>query len=269
MRFAALLAVIAGCAGRERVRVVEPPPPVPTDAAVIDGTPARVVLSAGLARFGAASTEEHFEERPPRAARLRAFLMDRDEVRAGEYLGCVAAGTCVPPRCDVAPAEPVRCVSWRDARAYCAWRGGRLPTEAEWQRAAGGLLDAERAYPWGDTVPASGAEPVDRTPEGIRDLGGSVAEWTADPGDFYPADGPFDAGLGTDGAGDAVIDPRPRTDAGLWIVDDPRGPERSPWRVLRGGDRGLPASRRTVTLRRFRMPGDAPAFAGVRCAYDS
>ena len=269
-RGAAFALVVVACASRERVlRPAERS--VAVDAGEAPPRGERVALAGGLARLGAAAGEDHFEERPARAARVRGFSIDRLEVRRAGYAACVEAGRCGPARCESAASDPVRCVTWTDATAYCAWRGGRLPTEAEWQRAAGGAIDADRRYPWGNEAPTAGSTPRDETPEGVRDLGGSLAEWTSDGGDFYPAESVFDAGSpGDPDAGwTAPMDERPRADGGLLIVDDPRGPSASRWRVVRGGDDGIAVEQRTVSLRRFRQPGDALRWIGLRCVYES
>jgi len=139
---------------------------------------------------------------PRRTVALDSFAIDRTEVTVAEYLKCAEAGIC-PVNAELdnpnagKPDYPVTVVSWRDAAAYCAFAGKRLPTEAEWERAARGKNG--RRYPWGDEPPDGranfiaaapdpenrfltpvGAFPEGATPEGIYDLAGNVAEWTAD-----------------------------------------------------------------------------------------
>ncbi|MDF3068340.1 MAG: Sulfatase modifying factor 1 precursor [Polyangiaceae bacterium] len=148
-------------------------------------------------------------ETPTHQERVDGFWIARTEVSVADYERCVAAGRCQSPAFEGGglrfqqPRFPVTLVSFDDARRYCAFRGGRLPTEAEFERAARG--QRRRTYPWGsgwhgklanhgrsgvdDTDDSDGfAElapvgsfPDGATPEGVLDLAGNVEEWTADP----------------------------------------------------------------------------------------
>ena len=149
---------------------------------------------------------------------LDAFVIDTTEVSVSDYQGCVDAGRCTPPGkgrlCNAMSrgraSHPVNCVSWRQADVYCRFLGKKLPTEAQWERAA--IEGHGGPYPWGaDWPPKSGvvnlADDVARrahpewrsvpnyrdgfaetAPVGalgpptlkIRDLGGNVMEWTRD-----------------------------------------------------------------------------------------
>jgi len=173
----------------------------------------RVVVPAGSFVFG--STRGDDDERPSRRRTLPAFAIDRTEVTRGDYARCVAARRCKsPPQApEKADADgdrlPATGVSWRDAQAYCAFAGGRLPTEAEWEKAARG--EDGREYPWGndaacdranwgnfdgegpcaDVNPgrpvAVGQYPTGASPYGVLDLAGNVWEWVADRYDQDPA----------------------------------------------------------------------------------
>jgi formylglycine-generating enzyme required for sulfatase activity len=145
-------------------------------------------------------------EPPGRQLRLAAFRIDRTEVRVNEYAACVSAGSCSPPGsggdCNWDVPErgdhPVNCVDRRQASAYCAWVGKRLPTEREWEKAARGTDG--RVYPWGNSDPScylaviagtgsagcahGSTSPVaslaeGRSPFGLFDMAGNVLEWTS------------------------------------------------------------------------------------------
>jgi formylglycine-generating enzyme required for sulfatase activity len=153
--------------------------------------------------------ESTFEnETPPHRDSVAGFWMARTEVTVAQYARCVAVGRCSPAGFEGGAlrfqrsAYPVTFVTFEDAKRYCAFRGGRLPSEAEFERAARGA--PRRAYPWGqsyhgklsnhgrlgvDTTDASdgfaelapvGSFPDGATPEGILDLAGNAAEWSAD-----------------------------------------------------------------------------------------
>jgi formylglycine-generating enzyme required for sulfatase activity len=165
------------------------------------------------------------EELPRHAVYLDAYYIDAHEVTVGEYLKCVAAGGCSEPAKSSGPSGlsgepfdikcnweipdheqyPVNCVTWYQSDAYCKWAVGRLPTEAEWEKAARGGLDGKQ-FPWGDEPPTcepgqknsavfwggtattacdtgmSWAVGTGSAPNGycLYDMVGNVSEWVAD-----------------------------------------------------------------------------------------
>jgi formylglycine-generating enzyme len=136
------------------------------------------------------------DENPMRSVTLTAFEIDQTEVTQGNYTACVTQQGCSPPSCAwncSEPASPAVCVTWEQAKAYCAWAGRRLPTEAEWELAARGTDG--RKYPWGNDEPdcsranmagcsgmvdAVGLHPGGASPYGAVDMSGNVVEMVAD-----------------------------------------------------------------------------------------
>lgn len=147
------------------------------------------------------------DEAPRHAVGVGAFRIARTPVTNREYARFVATVGVAPP-CHwggggPAPGterHPVTYVTWDDARAFAGWAGGRLPTEAEWERAARG--DDARLWPWGDALPAPalcafgspdgppavGSARDGASPWGVLDLAGTVWEWTSSACSSYPYD---------------------------------------------------------------------------------
>ncbi len=219
-----------------------------------------------------------FETESPLAqVYLPAFAIDRAEVSEVAYAACVRAGAC-RPTAEVGPyAEsllPVEKVAFPEAVAYCRWRGGRLPSEAEWEKSARGPGD--RMWPWGndwldrranhgraerlapsaqpgnDTVDSAdgfaGRAPVGSFASGasafgVLDLGGNVWEWTST---WFSREPPQAA-----------------------TRFDPRGPPFGSERTIRGGGYRSPPSDLRVTRRIGLHPDERLAGVGFRCVYDA
>ena len=206
--------------------------PTPTATPVAGGTGSGPVDGAVYVYIPAGEFERGSEgfssnEQPVKRIYVSAFWMKQTEVTNAEYGRCVAAKACPAPDNSIwddsdKAEHPVTHVSWDNAVAYAEWAGGRLPTEAEWERACRG--DDGRAYPWGNAAPGSstanfgdssrgttavGSYPAGASPYGLLDMAGNVWEWTADWYDSgYYASAP---------------------------QRDPSGPASGSSRVLRGG----------------------------------
>jgi len=175
--------------------LVTPTPRAGQTRILTDGAP-MVFVPAGEFTMG---------ENPVHSVYLDAFWIDRFEVTNALYKNCVDAGKCSAPS-DTSSATrssyygnsqydnyPVIFVSWNDANTYCQWVGKRLPTEAEWEKAARGTDG--RIFPWGNTfdknlvnsdegtkhdTTAVGSYPSNASPYGALDMAGNVEEWVAD-----------------------------------------------------------------------------------------
>ena len=192
-----LCLLLVGCDG-------EPTPssyPSAGDSRVRDGD-GMVMIYVPAGKFLMGSNDDDADafdsEHPQHTVYLDAFWIDKTEVTNSQYRLCVEAEACKEPGCwddDVRniPDQPVVCVSWYDAQAYAAWAGGRLPTEAEWEKAARGTDG--RLFPWGNSSPncnranyfgclgranSVGSYPSGASPYGVLDMAGNVWEWIAD-----------------------------------------------------------------------------------------
>jgi formylglycine-generating enzyme required for sulfatase activity len=158
----------------------------------------RVALTGGLLRAGVGDWEAE-GRMVPHEAHVQPFELDAFEITEGAYASCVDVGRCPPLAFTGEPGRALGGMARADAEAYCAFRGGRLPTDDEWTFAAS--AGRSRRYPWGDTGAVcrrgawglvsgpcgfgfagpelSGAHPDGATANGLYDLAGNVAEWVS------------------------------------------------------------------------------------------
>ena len=224
-----------------------------------------VFVPAGEFIMGSPEGEGGDDEHPQRTVYLDAFYIGKYEVTNAEYKECVDAGACEPPSRNWSKTRffyygnpeydnyPVIRVTWYDAKAYCDWKGVRLPTEAEWEKAARGTDGRE--YPWGNETPDEtklnynrnigdttevGSYPDGASTYGAMDMAGNVWEWVAD-----------------------------------WLDEDyyskapernPRGPDSREYRVLRGGSWVYPERFARCSLRGWIFPDYRSYSVGFRVA---
>ena len=218
------------------------------------------------------------DEEPIHTVTLKDFYIDVYEVTNARYQECVQSGACSAPSESKSATRdsyysssqfadyPVIYVSWDDAKAYCEWRGARLPTEAEWEKAARGGLEG-KLYPWGDgfdgsrvnfcdkNCPYSWANksfddgyadtaPVGTYPSngyGLYDMAGNVWEWTADwYAEEYYASSP---------------------------AENPTGPASGQYRALRGGSWYYVGYNVRASYRYGYSPSNQYNDTGFRCAF--
>ena len=222
-----------------------------------------VLIPAGEFWMGA---EDGLQDaRPLHRVHLSSYWFDKYEVTNARYRQCVEGGGCTVPKDrqafeDLARTQhPVTNITWSQARAFCQWQGKRLPTEAEWEKAARGT-DGRR-YPWGNDeevvrsrvrngeikAGTNRTEPIGlqagtASPYAVFDLIGSVSEWVKDwyAEDFYQAS----------------------------PARDPQGPLRGSFRVLRGGEWNEKSPNLQASYRGWDDVTYWGPTLGVRCAAD-
>jgi serine/threonine protein kinase len=186
-------------------------------------TPDEMVDNFGVAMryvpagtFSMGSNNGEADERPVHVVDLPAFYIDKYEVTNKLYKICVNDGACVLPQIKSTTRSnyysdsiyndyPVIVVNWDAASIYCRWRGARLPSEEEWEKAARGT--GGRTYPWGESIDCSyanygepnrcqgdttrvGSYEDGKSPYGLYDMAGNVWEWVNDWYDVYPGGDP-------------------------------------------------------------------------------
>ena len=197
-------------------------------------------------------------ENPAHQVRLDSFFIDMYEVTNADFMKYTKSTQTRKPRFwddpDFNnPRQPVVGISWKEAQAYCKWRDGRLPTEAEWEKASRGKRSV--IYPWGNEPPDStklnydeenrkttsvGSYEAGKSDYGVYDLSGNVSEWVYDwhLAEFY---------LFSSKA-------------------NPLGPEKGQYKVIRGGNWRNNASDVNLTYRNATVPSVRNRTVGFRCA---
>lgn len=228
-----------------------------------------VLIPAGEFLMGSDQANDPYfwgAEAPEHTVNIDSFWIYRTEVTQRMYSKCVEQEKCPAPLKINHPVaqqygnprfddHPVVMITWHAALAYCQWVGGRLPTEAEWEKAARGTDG--RLFPWGnepnadglanyssDSPSPVGSYPAGSSPYGVYDMAGNVLEWV---NDFFES-------------GYYQYSP----------LDNPTGPLSGSRKIIRGGafnQNGIPGLR--TVARASRRPTDTLISIGFRCAVDA
>ena len=254
----------------------------------VDANRGRVRIPAGAFSMGCNEDKDSLcvsVEKPQHTATLGAYWIDLAEASIADYRDCVVQGGCRTPTRNRnngsrynwgASAQdrldhPINGITWDHAAAFCAWRAGRLPTEAQWEKAARGGCEK---YPSGSCDALASVWPVPGAPTcstihmqedqkdgcgagitasvgsralagpyGLMDTAGNVAEWVSD---FYNS-----------------------FEYAVHATTDPTGPNGGSYRLYRGGAFRYSAAYQRLSRRWYAPAQSAYDFIGVRCAYDA
>ncbi len=242
------------------------PAPSASPSALSSQTMPMILIPAGDFIMG--SDNGNDDEKPVHTVFLDAYYIDKYKVTNALYKVCVDVQVCAPPKFNNSYLRPtyygdprydqypVIGVTWDMAKAYCEWRGARLLTEAEWEKAARGTDG--RMYPWGNSIDQSRANynnngdpnyvgdtsqvdayPSGVSPYGVFDMAGNLWEWVADIYDanYYSAS----------------------------PLANPLGPTSGPTRVIRGGSWDSDALSLRSARRSWNDPSNANIYIGFRC----
>jgi len=215
-----------------------------------------VLVPAGEFVMGSDSNQE--AAKPAHTVYLDSFYIDQFEVTNGDYQACAEAGVCTTGgsfriRRPELAQNPVDFVNWYEAEKFCEWRGARLPTEAEWEKAARGT--DERLFPWGNdpitcdraqysdcdwALSPVGSYPSGVSPYGAYDMAGNVWEWVSDwyAQDYYSYS----------------------------PAENPTGPEPGVYKSTRGGGYLYDARLQTTIWRNQAPATHSYIYLGFRCA---
>jgi eukaryotic-like serine/threonine-protein kinase len=267
------LGLLAACqpqaTGKEQMKI---PPAAATGPTIIQQTSKRggmdivmVFVPGGEFSMGSPDSDPGAgsDMKPQHKVTLDPFWIDRTEVTNAMYAQCVEAGACRSPT-GVETAQsaygdpqydhyPVEGISWKEGQTYCEWAGSRLPSEAEWEKAARGKDG--RIYPWGSQAPTGtllnfdrtvggpsvvGSYPAGISPYGALDMAGNLWEWVADwySHNYYTHSPSF----------------------------NPLESEPQAYHACRGGSWNSSASRVRADYRGNEDPGQCDGLTTVRCA---
>jgi formylglycine-generating enzyme required for sulfatase activity len=231
------------------------------------GDDGREMVQVPEGPFTMGSQEGDPDEAPQHQVYLKTFYIDKKEVTQADYDRFLRMTKRAKPGFPVfeddqakilKPELPAIGVSWMDADAFCKWAGKRLPTEAEWEKAGRG--EGKRRYAWGDEFAAGyanvdgkedgyqylappGALEAGRSPYGVYDMTGNVAEWVADSYDeTYYKQAPY---------------------------RDPPGPEEADLKVIRGGSWRETSHNARLSKRFAAKRWRTDSTIGIRCARDA